>query len=146
VVDNLLARGIEVEHLDFCVSNALESVAYNPLAGGLLAGTVARGAAPKEGRFHKNALYTGRYLHGAAFDACDTYAELARAHGLSLLALAYRFVVHHRGHGTVLLGPSRPAHVDAAFEAAREPLPPALVAELDRLARAREAAHAPYAR
>ena len=146
VVDNLLARGIEVEHLDFCASHAIESVAYNPLAGGLLAGTVARGTPPKEGRFHKNALYTGRYLQGAAFDACDAFAELARANGLSLLELAYRFVVHHRRHGAVLLGPSKIAHVDAAFDAAREPLPPDLLRGLAALATRLAPAHAPYAR
>ena len=146
VVDNVLARGIEVEHLDFCSSNAIETVAYNPLAGGLLAGTVARGAAPTEGRFHKNALYTSRYLEGAAFDACEAYAALAAQRGITLLELAYRFVVHHRGHGAVLLGPSKFAHVDAAFAAAREPLPAALLAEVTRLATRLAPAHAPYAR
>jgi len=146
VVDNLLARGIEIEHLDFCSSHAIMSVAYNPLAGGLLAGTVARGAAPTEGRFHKNALYTGRYLQGAAFDAAEELDALARAHGLTLLALAYRFVAFHRGHGAVLLGPSRLAHVDAAFDATREPLAAEILTELDRLARARAVSDARYAR
>lgn len=146
VVDNLLARGVEVEHLEFCSAFALESVAFNPLAGGLLAGTVSRGTAPREGRFHKNALYKGRYLREASFDAAAELEALGTAHGLTLLELAYRFVVHHRGHGVVLLGPSRAAHVDAAFDAAREPLPEAALVAMNRLAAAVGPAHAPYAR
>jgi len=146
VVDNLLARGIEVEHLDFASSHKLETVAFNPLAGGLLAGTVTAGEAPREGRFHKNPLYTGRYLRDASFDACTRFTALATVHGMTLLELAYRFVVHHRGHGAVLLGPSKLAHVDAAFDAAREPLAPALVQAIDDLARSLSPANAAYAR
>lgn len=146
VVDNLLARGVEVEHQDFCHSFAIESVAFNPLAGGLLAGTVARGTAPREGRFHTNALYKFRYLRDASFDAAAELEALGSTHGLTLLELAYRFVVHHRGHGVVLLGPSRAAHVDAGFDAAREPLPEAALLAMNRLASAVGPAHAPYAR
>jgi aryl-alcohol dehydrogenase-like predicted oxidoreductase len=146
VVDNVLARGVEVEHLEFCRALALESVAYNPLAGGLLAGTVSRGEDPKEGRFHKNALYKGRYLRDASFESAAAHEALAAEHGLSLLALAYRFIVHHRGHGTVLLGPSRLAHVDAAFDATQEPLEPALLAAVNGLASTLLPANAPYAR
>lgn len=146
IVDNVLARGVEVEHLEFCSTFALETVAFNPLAGGLLAGTVARGTAPREGRFHKNALYKGRYLRDASFDAASALEALAAEHGLTLLALAYRFVVHHRGHGAVLLGPSRLEHVNAAFAAAAEPLPDALLGAMARLATSLGPAHAPYAR
>jgi aryl-alcohol dehydrogenase-like predicted oxidoreductase len=146
IVDNVLARGVETEHLEFASAHALETVAFNPLAGGLLAGTVKEGEKPKEGRFHKNALYTGRYLRDAAFDACARYTELATAHGTTLLALAYRFVVHHRGHGSVLLGPSKLSHVDAAFDAAREPLEPELLKAVNALASALLPANAPYAR
>lgn len=146
VVDSVIARGIEVEHLEFCAHYGLETVAFNPLAGGLLAGTVVRGTAPREGRFHKNALYKGRYLRDASFDAAAALETLAGAHGLTLLELAYRFVVHHRGHGSVLLGPSRAAHVDAAFRAAAEPLAADLLESLNRLATALGPAHAPYAR
>ena len=146
VVDNLLARGIEVEHVDFASSMNLETVAFNPLAGGLLAGTVKLGEAPKSGRFHKNALYTGRYLYSASFDACARYSELAAAHGMNLLSLAYRFVVHHRGHGSVLLGPSSAGHVDAAFDAAEEPLGADLLKAIGDLAARLSPSNAPYAR
>jgi aryl-alcohol dehydrogenase-like predicted oxidoreductase len=146
VVDNLLARGIEVEHLDFCAQTSIESVAYNPLAGGLLAGTVRPGEPPREGRFHKNALYSDRYLHASAFAAVGDYDRLAAQYGQTTLTLAYRFLVHHRAHGTVLLGPSRGEHVNAAFEAAKEPLDPATLEALEELATSHVPARAPYAR
>ena len=133
VIDNLLARGIEVEHQEFAASYGLETVAYNPLAGGLLAGTVRRGETPTEGRFHKNAFYTSRYMHSATFDSIEALAGIAARHEMTLMELAYRHLVHHRGHAAVLLGPSKAGHVDAAFSAAKDPLPADVLRALNAL-------------
>jgi 1-deoxyxylulose-5-phosphate synthase len=104
---NLLSRGIEQELLPMCRAFGLATIAYNPLAGGLLTGK-HRIAAPLPGtRFDGNRVYRDRYWHEANFAAIARLGEVAAAAGTSLVGLALRWALHHTPVDCLVLGASR---------------------------------------
>jgi aryl-alcohol dehydrogenase-like predicted oxidoreductase len=115
---NLLIRQLDLEYLRFAKKYGLHTTVYNPLAGGLL--TDKRPSAPSSpapGRFHKNPLYQRRYLSDVFLAAADELEQLARQHDLTLVQLAYAFLVNHPGVDSVLVGPGSLAHLDDAITA-----------------------------
>jgi aryl-alcohol dehydrogenase-like predicted oxidoreductase len=125
VLHNLLGRRIETEYVECAAAHDVLSVAYNPLAGGLLTGKHDRTAAPAgPGRFGGSALgpqYRDRYWHDATFAAVADLAGIAGGAGLTLVELAYRWLRDHPATGAVVLGASNPAQLDANLAAAAGP-------------------------
>jgi len=128
-------------------------LAYNALAGGMLAGTYMDSpaavdnpdleAARKQlfaprGRMDTfgwgQTLY--RYRTDAANRAIKAYAALAKKYNLSLAELSLRWCQERRGCTSVLLGTSSMAQLEADlryFGAEQKPLPPQLLWEIDRV-------------
>jgi aryl-alcohol dehydrogenase (NADP+) len=131
---NLLARGIESEFLPMGRAFGLATVAYNPLAGGLLTGKHSA-AAPLAGtRFERMPAYKDRYWHPANFDAVQDLSAAARAEGRSLVGLALGWLLHHTAADGVIIGASHPEQLRenlAALEAG--PLSPDAVAACDHV-------------
>jgi len=133
VLYNALVRQLDLEYSKFRVKYGLSTTIYNPLAGGLLAGRLAPGAAPEPGsRFDKNALYQRRYLTDRMRELALELASIASDDGVSPVALAYRWLVGREVVDSVLVGPASAAHLDDALVAlAAGPLPAATQRRVD---------------
>ena len=131
---NLLARQVEAEWLPFAAQQGLSTTAYNPLAGGLLAGGHDFEVRPaKAGRFG-NPYYRRRYWRRGLFQALDLLAPLAASAGLELPALALRWLRHRPGLAAVVVGPGSLEHLRAALAASPEPLAPDLARAVEDVA------------
>jgi aryl-alcohol dehydrogenase-like predicted oxidoreductase len=118
IVHNLIARRIEDEYLEFADVHDVRTIAYNPLAGGLLSGKHDRERAT--GRFADPTLgdrYRERYWNDATFAAVSELGRLADAAGVTLVQFAYRWLIWQRGIDGVLIGASTPAQLEANLEA-----------------------------
>jgi aryl-alcohol dehydrogenase-like predicted oxidoreductase len=131
---NLLARGIEQELLPMCREFKIASVVYNPLAGGLLTGKQKIEAPLPGTRFDKNQMYLDRYWNQANFEAIQELAMIAREAGRSLVSLALNWVLHHTPVDSMIIGASRPEHLQENLRAAEEgALSAEVVAGCDRV-------------
>ena len=105
---------------------------YNPLAGGLLTGKQQKSAPVTGSRFDKNQMYLDRYWHPAYFEAVDTLAAAAAAHGRSLVSTALCWLYHHTAADCLILGASRQEQLEQNLAAIGDgPLPESLVATCD---------------
>jgi 1-deoxyxylulose-5-phosphate synthase len=104
---NLLARGLEQEFLPMAAELGVSTVAYNPLAGGLLTGKHRREEIAPGTRFDGNAMYQDRYWHGENFDAVAELQAVAAEAGRSLVSLALTWLLHHTPTDAVILGASK---------------------------------------
>lgn len=99
---NLIARGLEQEYLPFAGRYGIPTLAYNPLAGGLLTGKHDRSRPPAKGtRFDDNEMYQKRFWQARMFDAVDRLAAIAREAGRTLTQLSLQWVLQ-KAEGVVL--------------------------------------------
>ncbi len=120
---NLLARGIEQEFLAFCKEYNVAVVPYNPLAGGLLTGKHSAQEGPPAGtRFHDNKMYLDRYWHPALFSAVEKLSAIAQREGMSLVALAFRWLLAQPLVDSIILGATRLEQIDENVKACQGPL------------------------
>lgn len=110
---NALCRNVEPELFPAIRSLGMRFYAFNPLAGGLLAGKQLNfDAAPKEGRFSRLKSYRDRYWKHSYFDAINEIKSACDIEGIPMVEAAYRWLVNHsmmrkeKGDG-ILLGASR---------------------------------------
>jgi len=102
---NLLARRIESELLPMCRRFGMLSIAYNPLAGGLLTGKHTAETPPPPGtRFDGNDAYRNRYWHGENFTAVKRLESAAG--NRSLISIAISWMLNHTAADCVILGAS----------------------------------------
>jgi aflatoxin B1 aldehyde reductase len=135
---NALSRGVEEELLPALRALGMRFYAYNPLAGGLLAGTYREYLAePSPGRFTFRPNYKDRYWKPCFFDALAILVESCATHGIPLVAAAFRWLAHHSRlsptHGdAVILGVSGLAQLEQNLAAlVQGPLPAAIVDAFD---------------
>lgn len=121
---NLLARRVEDEYAAGSVRYGLHNVVYNPLAGGLLSGKHTDPRRPQEGgRFASDLgpMYRERYWSDQQFGAVDALREIAGDAGLTLLELAFRWLLGRPLVGSILLGASSMDQLSANLTAASGP-------------------------
>jgi len=128
---NLFDRDVEERLLPLCHERGLAFLAYRPLASGLLGGTFD--TAPKfPPADHRARLY---WFRGAEFDrrrsVIDRLAELAQGLGISLPALALRWLLSRVGVTVVLAGARSGAHVADNLTAQDAPLDEATSRAID---------------
>lgn len=105
-VYNLLARRIESEYLACANHFGLTTIAYNPLAGGLLTGKHGLSTTPTPGsRFTKD-IYRARYWSEELFNATGELAAIARSAGMSLVDLSFAWLRGRKEIAAVLVGAS----------------------------------------
>ena len=118
---NVLARGIEQEYMSFCSEYAIAVIAYNPLAGGLLAGKHSLEIPPPQGtRFDRNELYQKRYWHAPYFGAIARLKDIAQRAGLTMPSLAFRWLLG-RPVDSILLGVSSIVQLEQDISACQGP-------------------------
>jgi aflatoxin B1 aldehyde reductase len=103
---NAITRSIETELIPVCRRYGLDIVVYNPIAGGLFSGkytSMTKDSLPDDGRFSDSgnakvaANYRTRYFKDATFEALRIIEPVVKAHNLTLLETAFRWMVHHSG-------------------------------------------------
>jgi aryl-alcohol dehydrogenase-like predicted oxidoreductase len=147
VLYNAAIRQIEIEHLEFCAAYGLHVTVYNPLAGGMLAGTLASGAAPAPGsRFEGSEMYRRRYLTDRMRAFSEAFLAIAAREGRPPADVAHAWVAAQPGVDSILVGPGTIAHLDAALDAIERPLSAQALAAIGELQRGFDGTDARYAR
>lgn len=110
---NALCRNVDPELFPAIRSLGMRFYAFNPLAGGLLAGKQLNfDEAPKPGRFARLKSYRDRYWKQSYFDALGEIKRVCDAENVPMAEAAYRWLINHSmmkaemGDG-ILLGASR---------------------------------------
>ncbi|KAI0149292.1 NADP-dependent oxidoreductase domain-containing protein, partial [Pestalotiopsis sp. NC0098] len=141
---NAITRSLEQEVIPACRRYGLEVVVYNPLAGGILSGKHKATDLPTEGRFSDvnqllGASYRKRYFRDSTFEALLIIEPVAEAHGLKLVEIALRWLVHHsalnviNGQDGIVIGVSSMQQLDQNLEGCEKgPLPEEVVNALDQ--------------
>lgn len=104
---NLVGRRVEAEYAACSRHLGLTNITYNPLAGGLLTGKHRLEEAPQLGTRFTKPIYRDRYWNQAQFDAVDRLHAVAEGAGLTLVELAFRWVLGSKLADGMLLGASR---------------------------------------
>ena len=128
---NLFDRDVEQRELPWCRERGLAFLAYRPLAAGLLTGKYASAPAFPPGD-HRAKIY---WFQGREFARRAAVIErlrpLARGAGLSLAALALRWLLARSGVTVVLAGARDRRQVEENLVAQAGPLPLDLVSKVD---------------
>ncbi|KAJ4292586.1 hypothetical protein N0V90_009249 [Kalmusia sp. IMI 367209] len=140
-VYNAITRSIESELIPACRRYGLDIVTYNGLAGGLLTGKYKAGQTDAPGSLTTvDHVYRKRYIRNGYLDALNVIEPIVTAHGLTLIEVAMRWLVHHSvlkmrtegGNDGIIIGASSLAQLDnnlAVLE--KGPLPKEVVDALD---------------
>ncbi|MCH7226417.1 aldo/keto reductase family protein [Haloferula sp. A504] len=135
---NGLSRGVESELIPALRWLGMRFCAYNPLAGGILAGRYRDfGGDPSEGRFTERPNYRNRYWKKPFFDALEILRQACEREGASLVETAFRWLASHSAldpseGDAVILGASSLAQLEQNLSAMqRSPLPEPIVSAFD---------------
>jgi aflatoxin B1 aldehyde reductase len=140
---NAITRSIETELIPACRRYGLDVVVYNPIAGGLFSGKFKLNDIPKDGRFSDSSrmgnMYRGRYFRDSNFEALRIIEPVAKKYNLTLIEVAFRWLVHHSqlkikdGTDGIIIGVSSMDQLKNNLKALEEgPLPEEIVNVLDQ--------------
>jgi aryl-alcohol dehydrogenase-like predicted oxidoreductase len=119
---NLLGRRVEAEYAACAEHFGWSTLAYNPLAGGLLTGKHRRPEDdPRPGTRFAKGMYRDRYWNRSQFAAVERLRGVAEEAGLSLVALALRWVLARPLVSGLLLGASSHEQLVANLKAVDGP-------------------------
>ncbi|ASW54157.1 aldo/keto reductase [Plantactinospora sp. KBS50] len=134
---NLVTRGAEIEAFRLCREQQVAVLAFNVLAGGILAGKYDRTAAPPaDTRFSVGAAgrrYVRRYWNDDTFTTVDALRVIAERAGASLAVLATAWTLRQPDVTAPIIGVSRLDQLDTVTEALDLKLPEELWDEVDAL-------------
>lgn len=133
-VYNLALPEAEEDVIPYCRRNALCFVAYSPLGAGFLTGKYgARGEqSPAGTRFDVIPGHRDVYFHDSCFDALRRLGQLSAETRIPQHLLALAWVLRRPDIGIVLIGATRPDHLENAIEASRLSLDDGFWNRLDR--------------
>lgn len=131
---NLLARRLEGEYQACSERFGLTNITYNPLAGGLLTGKHQLGSEPPAGTRFSKSTYRDRYWNATQFAAVERLRGIAHQAGLTLLELAFRWVLGRPLTDCMLLGASSVDQLRSNLDALSGPaLEPDVVTACDEV-------------
>jgi aryl-alcohol dehydrogenase-like predicted oxidoreductase len=133
---NLLFREFERELIPLCADQQLAVTAFNPLAVGMLTGTMKPGDPPAGSRFtlgFSGPKYVKVFWHQEVFDTVEQLRSVADAAGRPMAELAMAWILANPAVTAPIVGADEPAHLDAAIRAADNPLEPDVKEQLDEL-------------
>ena len=144
---NAITRSVEAELFPCLKRYGLDFYAYNPLAGGFLTNRYIESntdSKPTEGRFSDASgilgeRYRERYFKDAIFQALKLVDQEAKRHGISMVQVALRWMVHHspmkvkdNGGDGIIIGVSSQKQLEENLDALEQgPLPEELCKKLD---------------
>jgi 1-deoxyxylulose-5-phosphate synthase len=134
---SLVRRGAEIETFRLCREQDVAVLAFNVLAGGVLAGKYDPTRPPPAGsRFGVGAAgrrYTDRYWNDETFGTVEALRKVADQLGTSLAVLATAWSMRQPGVTAPVVGVSRVEHLDAVTDAIGLDAPAEVWEEVDRL-------------
>lgn len=134
---SLVRRGAEIEAFRLCREQNVAVLAFNLLAGGILAGKYDRDRPPPpQSRFAVGAAgrrYTERYWTEETFTTVDALRSVAQRAGTTLAVLATAWGLRHPDITAPIIGVSRVSQLDTVTDALALRLPDDVWAEVDRL-------------
>lgn len=104
---NLVSRRVESEYERAAERLGLSTIAYNPLAGGLLTGKHRYDKLPEDNSRFAKPVYRDRYWNQDTFQAVEELAKIADDAGMTLVELSFRWLLARPLTTCVLLGASR---------------------------------------
>jgi aryl-alcohol dehydrogenase-like predicted oxidoreductase len=115
---SLLERDDAGTVLPVCREHGLAYQCFGPLAGGWLTGKYRRGEAYPEGsRMTQRPEGYLKFAQNGVFDALEALAEEAGDRGVSMAGLALAWLLGQDDVSAVVVGPTRPEHLDPVREA-----------------------------
>jgi aryl-alcohol dehydrogenase-like predicted oxidoreductase len=131
---SLLDRADEDGVLGACAQRDVAYVAFGPLAGGWLTGKYRRGRAfPAGSRMTQRPEPYAHFVREGVFDALETLERMARQRGVSMAGMALAWLLGEPRLTAVVVGPTRPEHLEPVREALAQPLDTATRDELSRI-------------
>jgi aryl-alcohol dehydrogenase-like predicted oxidoreductase len=115
---SLLDRGDEQELLALCERSGVAYAAFGPLAGGWLTGKYRRGEPfPAGSRMTQRPEPYEGYLADSVFDGLEELERMAAEREVSMAGLALAWLLGEHRLTAVVLGPTKPAHLEPVREA-----------------------------
>jgi aryl-alcohol dehydrogenase-like predicted oxidoreductase len=130
---NLLQRHFELGLDEACRHEGVGMIAFSPLAMGLLTGKYSGETRPQEARLTQFARYGSMYLQTRMIGCADTYVDVARAHDLCPIEMAFAWTASRLGVAAVLTSCSRLQQLEPYLRSADLELPAEVLLELDRV-------------
>jgi aryl-alcohol dehydrogenase-like predicted oxidoreductase len=132
---SLLERADEAELLPLCAERGVAYLAFGPLAGGWLTGKYRRGQPfPPGSRMTQRPEPYRRLVSERTFEVLERLERFAAQRGGTLAGLALAWLLGDSRVTQVVVGPGRPAHLEAVREALAAPLTADERARLEELA------------
>jgi aryl-alcohol dehydrogenase-like predicted oxidoreductase len=131
---SLLDLAAETDVLPVCAREGIGFTAFSPLAGGWLTGKYDPASAPQPGsRMTMRPEPYRRFENERTFAMLDRFRRAARDRGVDPATLAIAWLLFHPHVDSVIVGPRRPDHLDAARAALELDLSPSDHAEIATL-------------
>ncbi|MDH7794987.1 MULTISPECIES: aldo/keto reductase [unclassified Beijerinckia] len=131
---SLLARDVEAELLPALEHHGLGLLPFFPLASGFLSGKYRRNVPLPEGRLTKSEMLADIFLRDNNYEIVERLDEFCTARGITMLQLAFRWLLSRRVVPSVIAGASTPEQVQQNADAVSGFLSGDDVAEIERLA------------
>ncbi|TDB39957.1 MAG: aldo/keto reductase [Actinobacteria bacterium] len=129
---NLFERAAEEDVLPFCRAHGLVTLAYSPLARGLLSGKMKRGHEATDQARRGDMFHGESYVrHLAAVERLDEFAQ--ERYGRRVIHLAIRWLLDQPGLTIALWGARTPEQIDAAEGVSGFTLDVSAMAEIDAI-------------
>jgi aryl-alcohol dehydrogenase-like predicted oxidoreductase len=123
---SLLERGDERDVLPVCAERGVAYVAFGPLAGGWLTGKYRRGREfPAGSRMTQRPEPYEGFMRDGVFDALEALETMAAERGISMAGPALAWLLAEPRLSSIVVGPTRPEHLEPVAEALTDPLTPA---------------------
>src|SRR4051794_34140752 len=131
---SLLDRADEDGVLGLCAERGVAYAAFGPLAGGWLTGKYRRGEPfPAGSRMMQRPEPYARFVKDGVYDALETLERMAAERGVSMAGVALAWLLAEPRLTAVVVGPTRPEHLEPVREALEHPLDAATRDELTRI-------------
>ena len=131
---SLLARDVEAELLPALEHHGLGLLPFFPLASGFLSGKYRRNMPLPEGRLTKSEMLADIFLRDRNYEIVERLDEFCTARGITMLQLAFRWLLSRRAVPSVIAGASTAEQVVQNVDAVNGQLGDDDVAEIERLA------------
>ena len=132
---SMLWRRIERRVLPTCAEYGLGNVVWSPLAQGILTGKYTDASKPPQGSRAAGAAaeMMEDYFTQPILDAVQRANELARKSGYTLAQVALAWCLRRPEISSVIVGATKPEHVDENVKAGDLSVDPAIFVQLDRI-------------